>query len=360
MLHDKRMIGLDIFRIMAAFVVFLFHSSIHMGCNYGIFQNFIRMGAVFMTGFFMLSGFVLFKTNTERNLSEITEIKRFYSKRFFAILPVYYITAILFILILDHENLKENLFLAPVEILGLQATFNSLFNFSHNGGTWFISCLLICYLIYPYLQLIIRNISGGGRKAILLLCGFILLYAPLIVIKLGVSDIYENPFFRCLEFLIGIVLASLIEKADVDKHPLFFSWGCFFVELAVFISAVSLGIHLQLFMDDYMAYNWIALPSFILMICTLSGVSSDKHKDSRIISYLSSIAYCFFLAQFFTWKTSMFLLNAVHIDNNLARIVTSLAVCIFWSIVLHELVEKPFKRIAHRTALKGKNFSHKM
>lgn len=348
MLHGKRMIGLDFFRIMAAFVVFLFHSSMHIGCSYGFFQNFISMGAVFMTGFFMLSGFVLFKTNSEKNLSEIMEIKRFYIKRFFAIFPVYYITAILFILILDHENLKLNLFLAPVEILGLQSTFSSLFGISHNSGTWFISCLLICYLVYPYLQLIVGNISGGGQKVILILCSFVLLYAPLIVIKLGVASIYSNPFFRCLEFVIGIVLAALTESMEVDRHPIFFSWGCFLLELAIFVSAVSLGVHLQFFLNDYMLYNYIALPSFILMICTLSGVSFEKLSDSRIMSYLSSISYCFFMAQSFTWKSSVFIFNVAHIDHNAARIVTSLAVCIFWSIVLHELVEKPLKRIAYR------------
>ena len=83
------MIGLDLFRVIAAFTVFLFHSSIHMGCTYGIFQDFVSMGAVFMTGFFLLSGFVIFKTYSKREITKISEIKNFYLKRLITLIPVY-------------------------------------------------------------------------------------------------------------------------------------------------------------------------------------------------------------------------------------------------------------------------------
>ena len=33
-------------------MVFLFHSAMHLGCDYGVFQEFVQMGAIFMTGFF--------------------------------------------------------------------------------------------------------------------------------------------------------------------------------------------------------------------------------------------------------------------------------------------------------------------
>ncbi|MGN0999480.1 MAG: hypothetical protein ACI4PO_08005, partial [Faecousia sp.] len=56
----QRLVGLDIFRIASALVVMLFHSWCHIGCTYGVLEPFISMGAVFMTGFFLLSGFSLF------------------------------------------------------------------------------------------------------------------------------------------------------------------------------------------------------------------------------------------------------------------------------------------------------------
>lgn len=74
----QRLQGLDIFRIVAALVVMLFHSSIHIGCNYGIFGAFISMGAIFMTGFFMLLGFSLYYVHGENDLSDIGAIKVFF------------------------------------------------------------------------------------------------------------------------------------------------------------------------------------------------------------------------------------------------------------------------------------------
>lgn len=45
------LIGLDVFRIIAAFIVMLFHSLIHIDCNYGILNSFVSMGVIFMTVF---------------------------------------------------------------------------------------------------------------------------------------------------------------------------------------------------------------------------------------------------------------------------------------------------------------------
>lgn len=87
--QSNRLAGLDIFRIMAALVVFLFHSHIYIGCNYGLLTGFVNMGAIFMTGFFILSGYVLFITWKRTELTEIANIKNFYKKRLIGIYPLY-------------------------------------------------------------------------------------------------------------------------------------------------------------------------------------------------------------------------------------------------------------------------------
>lgn len=114
---SKRIIGLDIYRIFLAIIVFLFHSRIHLGCNYGICNNFIDMGAICMTGFFLLSGFVLFSGYNNTNLLKIHNIKKFYLKRLIGIIPMYYLISLIYILICGNENLFENLLLIPIEML---------------------------------------------------------------------------------------------------------------------------------------------------------------------------------------------------------------------------------------------------
>lgn len=69
----------------------------------------------------------------------------------------------------------------PIEFLGLQSFFSSLFGYSHNGGTWFISCILFCYLAYPFLQEGIKAMGKKGRIRLMAFCMIILLYAPIVV-----------------------------------------------------------------------------------------------------------------------------------------------------------------------------------
>lgn len=55
----KRIVGLDYLRIIMVFMVFLFHSWMHLDFQLGKLTSFISEGAVYMTMFFMLSGYVL-------------------------------------------------------------------------------------------------------------------------------------------------------------------------------------------------------------------------------------------------------------------------------------------------------------
>ena len=212
---SNRLVGLDIFRIISVLFIFLFHSATHgtgyERCYYGIFDNFISMGAIFMTAFFMLSGYSLYYTYQEKDFANIAQVKKFYIKRFINIAPAYYFIGIIYVFTLGGESFKENLLLFPVELLGIQSAFTSLFLISHNHGTWFISCFVLCYLLYPFFQAIVKQMTVKEKCIIMGICVFILLWSPFIVWKFKTASIYANPLFRLLEFYIGIVLCSMQE-----------------------------------------------------------------------------------------------------------------------------------------------------
>lgn len=104
-------------------------------------------------------------------MGKLANIKLFYKKRYITILPIYYLVGTLYIIFFwgGTESLLENVILMPIEILGLQSVFTSIFSVSHNGGTWFVSCILLCYLIYPFAQEIIKQISLKSKIKMLLL-----------------------------------------------------------------------------------------------------------------------------------------------------------------------------------------------
>lgn len=206
----ERMYGIDVLRVLVALFVFLFHSRIHLNCNYGIFDAFIKMGAIFMTAFFMLSGFSLYYAYETTFLIHLHELTRFYLKRLFSIFPLYYFAALLFVLLLGEESYMDTIVLAPIEMLGIQSTFTTLFNYSHNGGTWFISCIIICYLFYPFFQEVIKQLEMKWRILLLFFAFFVLIYASYVVSYFSIKSIYTNPFYRGIEFFIGAILASIV------------------------------------------------------------------------------------------------------------------------------------------------------
>lgn len=352
----KRYVGIDVFRIICYLVVCAFHTTFHLGCSYKWLTEVSSMGAVFMTAFFMMSGYVLFLNYNNINLINIKNIKNFAIKRLIGIVPMYYISAIIFILVRGEETLKQNILLAPIEMLGIQSTFTSLFSFTHNGGTWFISCIIICYIIYPYIQEILKQISIKHKIFVFILITGILIYAPVIVDKFNTASIYSNPFFRGLEFILGITLASMMEEILAKKvlQKILCNWIAIIVEFLVFILAVTICVKKEFHVGDYMYYSFIGIPIFTCMFISFSGAKMDLIDNSRIIKYLSSLAYPFFLAQLFSNWICLDIIDKYGITSNVKKIVLGWSICIVIAILLHELIEKPMTKILKRKLINSK------
>ena len=348
-----RIVGLDLYRLLSVFLIFLFHSNIHIQCNYGVLNQFVNNGAIYMTAFFILSGFSLYLVWQRKDLHNIVELRKFYLKRLISILPLYYSVALIYICFLGQESTVQNLLIAPVEILGIQSIFNSLFGVTHNGGTWFVSCILMCYLVYPLIQEIIKQLTSKLKVTIILIAVFILLYSPLIVHFFKTSGIYSNPFFRIMEFLIGTIICSLIPSIQGSKlSKIIFSWWVILIEHAVLIICITEAVKHNIAVGNYMLYSWVALPMFMVIIISMYGAKSPRNMvNSKIVNYLCEISYAFFLCQFFSWKTTMFIISKIGMDNNLLRIGISFMVCMGYTVLLHEALEKPISNYLKKKLL---------
>ena len=340
---SQRAAGLDLFRILAALMVLLFHCHIHHGSDFGVLTSFVSMGAIFMSAFFMLSGYVLFLTYREQPLIQMANLKRFYLKRLVGILPLYYVVALLYVLFLGQESAVQNLILLPVEMLGLQSVLSSLFEVSHNDGTWFISCLLLAYLAFPLMQEAVKQMSTRAKYVALGICGLALFWAPLVVHAFSTESIYANPFFRGLEFFIGVLLCSLPVKSK-----LWATWKAFFVELIVLVGLVSAGVHLHFSAGNYMLYDWIAVPVFACMVLTLARLKSPRLQGSAVLRYMSAVTYAFFLVQTFNTQIENWIFSTLGIQNNVAMIVVSVVLCGLMAVALHHIVERPCARLGKR------------
>ncbi|MBR3043370.1 MAG: acyltransferase [Oscillospiraceae bacterium] len=347
----QRLIGLDLIRIISCAMVCAFHTLVHLDCYYGVFNSVIRMGAVLMTMFFMLSGFSLVISGHDTDYADIRNVITFYKKRFLGIIPIYWAALVLFIICFV-RNWKEQLVLLPIELTGMQTAYTSLFETAPNGGVWFISCLVFCYLIFPYAFMCIRQLKQKQKLIMIAILAAILLYSPLFVAFMDLSSIYTNPILRCAEFLIGVLLGSL--RFSEEKPPFGFMsrpWVIIAAAL-IYCASVTAAVRFVGMTSNYMLYSWIGLPLFCVILYGLSGVSFPKLQNSKIISYLSALSYCFFLAQLFSNRFSLKVIEKSGLESNLFKLLWGWGFCIVISLILHEGIEKPLKRFLTPIILK--------
>ncbi len=237
--------------------------------------------------------------------------------------------------------------LAPIEILGIQSSFSSLFSVSHNDGTWFVSCILMCYLLYPLIQGILKQISLKAKIMIIAIACFILLYSPIVVFIFSISSIYSNPFFRVIEFLIGATMCSLIPDVKNSRCiGILYSYSAVVLEFAVLVIGVSIAVNNEFHTGDYMMYSLFGLPVFMLQLLSFYGLRVPIIiEKSRLLHYACDVSYAFFLAQFFAWDITMVVINMIGNDSNVVKILISFMICLICAVLLHEIIEKPMKRM---------------
>lgn len=337
----QRVVGLDIVRVILAIIIFLFHSRVHMQCDYGMLNIFVdKSNIVAMTAFFMLSGYSLIISNGRKNYSEFNNVILFYKKRFISIYPLYFVAGYLGVAMYIAGGLQtvlDNIILLPVEILCVQSFFDTLFPFAHNGGSWFISCLVPCYFLFPFLNILLKKIvSLRSLVCSLLLIMAFLAYVPYIVERFQTSSLYTNPFFRMVEFVSGMIIAIINSRNEqssvvlrIIRNPI------------ICIGSVIIligGISLCIFCDIY--YQWMPIIFFSVILFGTGYIPFTK-MNNRYLLYLSSISYAFFLGQKFIWFPTKFVLHRTEYQiGNVTLILLTFIGCTISAIILHELVEK--------------------
>lgn len=290
--NNRRVIFLDIVRIILALWILLYHSIIHLHCDYGVLNVILIQQTIPMTLFFMLSGVSLQMVYGNKPMDDNETIKNFYLKRMIAIWPLYMVCTIFTTIINVGAGLQsgiDNFILFPLEVLGLQSIFpGSLFQYASNSGTWFISCLFVCYAMFPMLVKILNyKYSRKTMQLVILLC--LWSYLSLVEWKFDVQFMYTNPLMRLLEFMIGISLAKVVHFQPKEVKP--------YCKPLVSISNLAFAL--------YLGQGFVILP---LKYCPKYGLLPSG--ISNIILILVVIVAAYIIA-----------------------------------ILLHEVVEKPSKRV---------------
>ena len=321
MQNRQEVLSLTGLRFVAAFWVFLFHIQIRWPLsNNFIVKNILDQGAIGMSIFFMLSGFLL----AYRYADASSTFKVYLVARLARIYPIYLVAAVVTLpwlgINFDGNSLQgilhsvaKTCFLIVSNVFLVQAWFPPFFGLWNDGASWSISVEAFCYLILPLTFPILINATKKKLFFVILMC-YCLSLGPGISASLYESPLsqiyYSVPIFRLPEFLIGACIYF------VKRQGYEFQRGIVVQVMALSLFLAYLGIagpNLPL----YVGHNWVAVPFIGFFIYSLS---SDRGTASKVLSlsafmWLGKISYCFYSFQ------ALYLLLLIDNHGNLVQIL---------------------------------------
>ena len=319
-------------RFIVAFVVFSFHCRIHFDWKVGlkVVDDLILNGATFMTGFFVLSGFIMSHVYDHTDFSSRENIFHFYLKRFAKIYPTYALSTIIYFIFLHDFTFKQMSLVFVNDAFLVQGFFKNMFDIGINGGTWSLTVEIFLYFLFPFLILL-------SAKSPKILIGSLLI--ALITSFNSFTNqseyIYANPVFRVADFMCGMGFYSFREKFKYIKFGKL-------LHLVVVISLLyACGV---LGKAPYMCGQFVIIPLFGIWIVMVYHSNSRIYNNKAFI-YFGSISYSFYLYQFISMETGKRLTKA-YPDLSLGYVfLAALAVSFAVSALSYHLWEERMRKL---------------
>jgi peptidoglycan/LPS O-acetylase OafA/YrhL len=218
--------------------------------------------------------------------------------------------------------------------------------FGLNSPSWTLSCEAFFYLCAPF---VIRRLASASRTRAVVVAGAWVVATSTAAVGLGLysngADVYayHNPLIRSGEFVLGVLLAVLVEKGWRPRLPLV---ACLALLLIV-AGVLSVGpSHLPQSVADVVLAPFFALVILSAALTDLGGRRGLLQR--RTLTYLGQVSFAFYLVH------ELVIVNLIpHLPTE-TRIdhVISLAVILVAALgsalALHHLVELPCQGAVRR------------
>lgn len=292
--------GIDLLRfLVAAVIAFLYHFGIIYHASPYIEirgMNFLyTYGYLGVELFFMVSGFVMFLSfDIQKNT-----FSHFLKKRIIRIYPVMIITTIIaaigqwvslgcfgHVSALEVGDGRNTLEAFVLNIIGVQCGWSANHDsMSINGPTWFISIVMICYMLFYVIMK-----YCGNEKEKMNIC-----FALLIVIGIYLGQhnidfplLYESCGRGYTSFFIGTLMAQIVVSIDTEKKR----WS------ALLMAGLSIVLYFEMYrlnnLGNIGITTSLVLNTAIIILITQSKIIR-MITDNKFISWLGKISFSIYL-----------------------------------------------------------------
>ena len=325
--------------------IFLFHSGL------------LLKGTFPVTFFFMLSGFVLYYSYSNRiksiNFSEsinwiVSRMKKLY--------PIHIITFMMSIFIrwewISEFEITDIINKALLNIFLLQSLSRKHI-FTFNGLSWFLSTTFILYILAIPLMLLIKKIKFKKLHNLILL----ILVLQNIVIFINNSQKYElslytSPFFRVFDFAIGMIIAKkFIDEYKDDakyKYYSFYEFGILILFSIMYIITLVSSAKLEYALSYYS-------PIFVLGIYIFAHEKGfiSKLLCNEVLQKIAKFSFEFYMVHeliLILFRNVFENLTYHWLIKNIIISIPSLIISLLLAIVLNKFItnKEIFKLIASK------------
>ncbi len=345
----KEVRSLTAFRFLVAFYVFLFHINIRAPLlGEGMLGDFVAQGAVGMTMFFMLSGFILSHAYDGIKI----DLRAYFWNRVARIYPIYALAALMALPWLSKDILAEcaasswlygllaGAILIVFGLLLLQAWLPQTFALWNNSASWSVSNEAFFYALFPYLSDLLRAVKASRLLMILTAVSFLSAMVPASAIVFSKAPdssalFYASPMFRLPEFVAGIATYHLMQQTE---------WTARVQALLVLVLLAGLA-HLALLgaiLPGYTLHNWLLIPAVGAALVLLYKLESAKARipGGAVAVWLGRISYSFYSFQFhvlagLSWFTTP------ETVGHFSFLCLAFSLLLVVSAVAHHFVEEP-------------------
>jgi peptidoglycan/LPS O-acetylase OafA/YrhL len=343
-LREKKLPGLDGFRMIAVLAVVLSHAGI------GSFFS-ARHG---VAGFFVLSGFLItLLLLREYEKTESVSLRNFYVRRALRIFPAYYIfiaVSISWDIFRGNENIREMIVPSIFYFVNYQNALSGHSN-SSVAHLWSLAVEEQFYIIWP---LIFLGLMGIGRKyALAFLCFSVLLvmfwrtYA-FVVLNWGVSYAYNAFDTRFDNLAIGCLLAFLTQNKNFSRSLNWLSssfWmplitlGCLSASLSVDNNTYAYG--------PAFTIDAILLSLLLVQLIRLSNGTFWSWLNHPVSVYLGILSYPIYLWHVWGIQAGRKLEFLPEIFQTIMGLIFSVMI----AAISYHFLEKKFLRLKSRFSI---------
>jgi peptidoglycan/LPS O-acetylase OafA/YrhL len=359
-----RLHGLDHLRALAILLVFFFHYQLGIFGHPPWLKDLAKFGWTGVDLFFVLSGFLI----SSQLFSEIKKtnslsFKDFFLKRFFRIIPAFWITVVIYFCFpAFHE--REAL---PPLWKYLTFTQNLSLNIAERGTfshAWSLCVEEHFYLVLP-LTLLGLLATGSLKKGywvlpVLFLLGFFLRYYGWNLYQQHLEEenswaywykyVYYPTYNRLDGLLIGVSIAAVYHFAPGTwakisrRGNLVFLVGMIMLSIAYWICYEEHSFGASLF-----GFPVVAVGYGLLVISALSPTGFLYKFNSKVTSFIALLSYSVYLTHKGVIHISQdFLLQQGFDINSGLVMLLCFAACLLAALILTLVIEKPFMQIREK------------